>query len=568
MRFGSVPLEEAEGALLAHTHRLPGGVLRKGALLGPQELGTLSAAGVCTVVVARLEEGDVGEDEAARELASALAGPHVRVGRASTGRCNLFARSAGLTVLEPGRVDALNGLHESLTLACLPPHRRVAAGELVATVKVIPFAAPREALEACRRLAGEGVVGVAPFRPLRAALIMTRLADTRDHALDRAERVLRERIASLSGGLAASRRVPHEERAVAEALDVLLAEGFSPVLVLGASATVDRADVIPRAVELAGGTVERFGIPVDPGNLLLLAHGGGTPVVGMPGCARSPRPSGFDRVLERLAAGVPVDAGTLSGLGVGGLLKEILSRPQPREGVEGGEVAQPAGFPGPAGPRPAAPAEAGAEGATGGPGVPRVGAVVLAAGRSSRMGGANKLVQPLEGVALLARVVDAALAGGAEPVVVVTGHDAAAVEEALGDRPVRRVHNRRWAEGMSTSLAAGLSAVEGEVDGALVCLGDMPRVTPSDIRALVDAFDPGAGREVCVPVFGGKRGNPVLWSARYFALIRRLRGDGGARALLADLGEDVVEVEVSGAGVLVDVDTREALDDLERDLSS
>ena len=528
MYFGAVPVQDAQGALLAHTLRLPAATLRKGVLLGPDEIGVLVSAGLDSVMVARLEEGDVHEDQAAAELARAVAGTGVRAGRASAGRCNLFAHGDGLVVLEQARIDELNGVHESLTLATLPWFRRVVGGELVGTIKVIPFAAPREALDVCTALAARDLVRVTPFRSFGAALVSTTLPGTREESLDQAEVILARRLAPLGGRLELVRRVAHETEAVARALGEALDGGSAPVFLLGASASVDRGDVIPSAIVRSGGVVERMGIPVDPGNLLLLGRRGGATIVGMPGCARSPRPSGFDRVLERLAAGLTLDGAMLVRLGVGGLMKEIVSRPHPRE-------------------------EHGADAPR------RIGALVLGAGRSSRMG-VNKLVQTIEGKPLIARVVAAAVEAGAQPVVVVTGYDAPALAAALEGRPLERVHNPRWQEGMSTSLAAGILALEGRVDAALVCLGDMPRVNADDLGALVQAFERGGGNGAAwVPVHEGKRGNPVLWSARWFGRLRRLEGDKGARALLAELDEEVVEVVVPGAGVLLDVDTREAL---------
>ena len=539
MRFGVVPLEDARGAILAHTLRLAHATLRKGTVLGAPELSRLREAGMGSVMVARLGEDDVPEDLAAGALASAAAGACIRVGDATAGRCNLFAEVPGLVVVREEGVHLVNDVDESLTLATLPSFQRVHAGELVGTVKVIPFAAPRAALERCTRASSGGLIAVHPFRPLAAMLLMTRLPGTRDEILERARGVLEGRLRQLGGSLDRVRVVTHDPVPVSEALGELLASNPSAVFVLGASAALDRGDVLPAAIVRSGGTVERLGIPVDPGNLLLLASKGGVPIIGMPGCARSPRPSGFDRVLERIAAGLEIEPGALARLGVGGLLKEIPSRPRPRE--SGGSAP--------------APDAAGAGGAEG----PRVGAVVLAAGRSSRMG-ANKLIEVLEGVPLVARVVDTALEAGATPVVVVTGHQREAVEGALGDRPVERAHNPRWEEGMGTSLAVGIRALEGRVDGVLVCLGDMPRVAADGLRSLLSAFRSGEAAAAWVPVHGGKRGNPVLWAASWFPRLAAIEGDRGARLLLAELEDEVVEVAVSDAGVLLDVDTRAALE--------
>jgi molybdenum cofactor cytidylyltransferase len=198
-----------------------------------------------------------------------------------------------------------------------------------------------------------------------------------------------------------------------------------------------------------------------------------------------------------------------------------------------------------------------------------VGAVVLAAGHSSRMRGSNKLLEPLREAPVVAHVVDAALAAGAAPVVVVTGHQGGAIAEALVGRPITLMGNPRWNEGMSTSLSAGVRAVEGRADGALICLGDMPAVTVSDLEALIEAFrddvraaSQGPDRALpaaWVPVHGGRRGNPVLWGANGFPRLHALRGDLGAKWLLAELGSQVREVP-AGPGVLFDVDTPEALE--------
>jgi len=299
---------------------------------------------------------------------------------------------------------------------------------------------------------------------------------------------------------------------------------------------------VPAAIELAGGAVEHLGMPVDPGNLLLVGRRGATPIVGVPGCARSLRRSGFDAVLERLAAGLPVGRAEISAMGVGGLLVEIPARPHPRAPEDGPPPLHPE---------------------------PQVAAIVLAAGGSRRMGDVNKLLVEIDGAPMVARVTETLLATEARPIVVVTGHDEArvraAVIEHLGDRvrarppALRFVSNPAWAEGMSTSLRAGLAELGEDTDGALVCLGDMPRLRAAHVEALLAAFDPADGRGICVPMVGERRGNPVLWAARYFAEMRLLEGDVGARALLAKYAGAVYRVPVDDPGVLLDVDTPEAL---------
>ncbi|MGD2070216.1 MAG: molybdopterin-binding/glycosyltransferase family 2 protein [Gemmatimonadota bacterium] len=541
MKFGPVPLEEAVGHTLAHGRAVDGRRLPKGTVLGPEEIEALRRADVQEVVVARLDPGDVGEDDAAAAIAGAAAGAGVRVREPFTGRCNLLARGAGVVLVDEEVVDRANRVDESLTLATLPPFAPVGEGRLMATAKVIPMAVPGALLERVVRVLGEsdGAVRLAPFRYARAGLVLTELPGTSERLHRKAEEVVGRRLSALGSTLETVRRCPHRPDALAACLAELRREGHTLLLVLGASAVVDRGDVVPGAVEDAGGTVERVGIPVDPGNLLLLGHLDDAPVLGVPGCARSPRRNGFDQVLERVLAGLPVDPDALSRMGVGGLLAEIPSRPQPREGRA----------PGP---------DAGS--ASGSPGAA---AIVLAAGSSSRMGSVNKLVARLEGTPLVVHAVENARRAGLDPVVVVTGHGRPEVEAVLADADVELVHNPDAGEGLSTSLRVGLRALEEREPAAVaVCLGDMPRVRPATLRALAGALEADAGPGIVVPVHRRKRGNPVLWAARYLPELAALSGDVGGRDLLRRFPDDVLEVEVDDPGVLADVDTPQALEAL------
>jgi molybdenum cofactor cytidylyltransferase len=542
MKFGRIPVGEAEGGILGHTLRLGRGqVLKKGRVLDAEDVALLGAAGQDEVFAALLDPDDVSEDEAARRIGGAIAGAGVRVAEAFTGRCNLFVAHGGLARIDAATVLALNSVDEAITVATVAPHAPLAAQDMIATVKIIPFAAPRVAVDACLRIADEAraaagaPVRVAPFAPRRAGLVLTRLPGVKESQIDRAAANMRARVQGLGSELVAELRCPHTPAAVAESVSALLARGCTLALVLGASAIVDRHDVVPSGIEAAGGVVEQFGMPVDPGNLLLLARIGAVPVLGVPGCARSLKPSGFDWVLARLCADVPVTRADIAAMGVGGLLADIDARPQPRQS------------------RPAAPRR------------PTVAAVVLAAGRSVRMGAQNKLVVDVLGTPMIARVVDALQAASVERVLVVTGHERERVEAALAGRAVSFVHNPDYAVGMSTSLRAGVRALSPDVDAALVCLGDMPWIAPAHVDALIDAFQPVEGREICVPVYQGKRGNPVLFGARFFDEMSQLEGDVGARALLDAHAEVVFPVLVDQSGVLVDVDTVAALERLRLD---
>jgi molybdenum cofactor cytidylyltransferase len=531
MRFGRVRLDEAAGATLAHAVATPSGTLRKGTVVDADVAARLRAAGQETVIVARPDAGDVGEDAAALRLAEALAGPGVRVEAPATGRSNLFATLAGLFEVNAAAVDAVNRIDPALTIATRPPLRAVEAGRMIATVKVIPFAVPGHLVEAAVTTAGATapVLAVRPFLARRVAVVSTLLPSLKPSVVDKTLRVVADRLAPMGAAVTADLRVPHDPVLLAEAI-ARAAPSCDVVIVFGASAVVDAADVIPAAIGAAGGEVLHLGMPVDPGNLMVLGRVGRVPVLGAPGCARSPRENGFDFVLERVLAGrVPTPA-DIMGMGVGGLLMDIVSRPAPRSGEARRED----------------------------PDAPRIAGIVLAAGRSTRFGAGNKLLAPDGGEALVRKAVRAAIDGGLTDVVVVTGHEAEAVRAALDGLAVTIVHNGDFATGQASSVKAGIAAVPEAAEAAMVLLGDMPAVDADVVRRIAAAYRPAAGSLVVVPVHDERRGNPVLWSRRYFPDLMALAGDRGARDLIDRDPAAVTTVE-AGPGVLLDIDTPEAL---------
>jgi molybdenum cofactor cytidylyltransferase len=534
MKFGAVAPKDACGATAVHSIRQAGLVLKKGTLIGPAEVAALEAAGITDIVVARLEPGDVGEDVAAAEIARAVAGDGVHVDRAFTGRANLFAQIAGVLVLDKHAIDRLNRVDEAITFATLPAYKPVVAGEMIATVKIIPFAVAKSARDAALAGVTKPLLRVAPYRVRKVGVVSTLLPGLASKVIDKTLKITTDRLAPAGATIIAERRVPHERVALARALDEVLNAGAELAIVFGASAIADRRDVIPAALETIGGRIEHFGMPVDPGNLLMIGDARGHPVLGAPGCARSPKENGFDWVLMRLLAGLAVPREDITGLGVGGLLMEIVTRPQLRE----------------------EPAPAGSN----------IAAVVLAAGRSSRMGGPNKLLEKIAGRPLVRIVVEQALASRARPVVVVTGHQRERVEAALAGLAVKFVHNPQFADGLGTSLRVGIAALPQQADGVIVCLGDMPQVDAALIDRLIGTLDPDKGALVVLPTIDGKRGNPVVWSRRFFPDLMAVEGDVGARYLIGRYTEAVIEVPLTGTAALTDVDTPEALEAVKAEL--
>ena len=330
MKFGPVPVGEAAGAVLAHSVKTGAGRLRKGVRLRAGDLVALRSDGIETVIVARLEPGDLDENTAAARLAGALvpdpAAARLNVTEPFTGRVNLIADGPGVVDLDVTALEAFNRVHPMITCATVPPWQQMTPGGMVATIKIISYAVPETDVARAMDVARGSVRLRAPVYPA-AGLVITDIPGGPSN--DKGIRSIRDRVEALGMVLNDIATVPHETRALARALAGVDSD---LVMILTGSATSDIDDVAPSAVRQAGGTVTRFGMPVDPGNLLFLGNIGGKSVIGLPGCARSPALNGADWVLSRLVCGVPVGDDDIAAMGVGGLLKEIPTRPQPRAG--------------------------------------------------------------------------------------------------------------------------------------------------------------------------------------------------------------------------------------------
>ncbi|SPF80489.1 molybdopterin-binding protein [Pseudoprimorskyibacter insulae] len=329
MIFGAVPLAEAEGAILAHSEALTKGRLRKGVVLGKDDLARLAEAGIAEVTVARLEPDDVHEDAAAARLAAALCPDPGAVGltcgAATTGRVNLHSAVQGIAAIDAAKIHAVNSVHPMITVATVPEWQRLGPRGMVATIKIIAYAVPKADLdEACRR--AENAIAMRSATVRTAALVQSVAGDDDG---EKGRKALADRLDRLGVSLISNQVVPHTSADMAAALQ---ASDADAVFLLTGSATSDLRDTAPQALRDAGGVVEHYGIPVDPGNLLFYGHLFEKPVIGLPGCARSPALNGADWVMERMLCGVPVTPQDIAAMGVGGLLKEIPVRGRLRDG--------------------------------------------------------------------------------------------------------------------------------------------------------------------------------------------------------------------------------------------
>jgi molybdenum cofactor cytidylyltransferase len=331
MRFRRVPLGQAHGHILGHNVAREGRrVLKKGRRVSELELDQLAQSGVSSVYVAELDAEDVGEDAAAQRIGGALAEyGGLRLALAHGGRASLLAPGRGVLSIQPELLLELN-LIDGITLATPPNHELVAPSQHVGTLKIIPFALPESQVSAALRLAERGILRFRALEPRRVCILVSGAESRRERLLETYRQPLEARVRELGSSEVSVEYVPLEagaEATLAAAIVQHCALGVQLLLVVGETATMDKEDLIPRAIRGAGGEVRAVGAPVFPGNLLLLGYRGTVAILGAPGCARSRAQNVVDLLLPRLLSGERPGQREIAELGLGGLLPSSAARP-------------------------------------------------------------------------------------------------------------------------------------------------------------------------------------------------------------------------------------------------
>jgi len=509
------------GCVLTHSIKLPDKVFKKGLILSQELVAELTDYHLETITVLAPSTTDCHEDVAAEQITERLKLLDLIPKKGIGGRINLIARSAGLFCFDEDKVHALNRVSESITIATLPDKTPVKTGQLVATLKVIPFFVAKADLSRALSVAERVSFDLRSWTTsLQVTLIQTTLPSLPEKVYEKGLKIQADRLANYGLSLTQSYRVEHEVSRLAQMIADL--SGCNDlILILGASAICDRADILPAAIGNSGGIIEHFGMPVDPGNLLLLGCLRQTKIIGLPGCARSPALNGVDLILDRLFAGLPIDPTDIQAMGVGGLLKDSPGRGISR--VEQFDDKQ-----------------------------KRFAAVVLGGGLSTRMK-TNKLLARWKGDQQVIDPVLSLISGTEFHEKVFVGYrDYDEICQRL-PADVTSVQNPNPEFGLSSSLKLALESL-GDIDAAVIFLGDMPLVNKDTVVALMEAFDPTEGSAMVYPVYEGKRGNPVLIGRRFFDELADLTGDEGARVLIDRYPHMIKEVPVNDRGTLIDID--------------
>lgn len=327
MHLELVPIDAAIGHILCHNIADVQGrkALGKGRVVQPSDVARLAALGHATVRVAILAADDVHENAAALRLAAAVAGHGVTIGQAHAGRVNLTAATIGPLYVDVTALQALNEL-DGLTVATVPTYTLVQPGTALATIKVIPFAVPAATLEQAETIGREarGVLRVPELVLHAVGVVLVSSPAARGRVERGVFPAIAGRVADLGGHVIGPEWTPPDEHAIAAAIE-RLRTAAEVIIVAGETSVMDLDDVTPAGVRLAGGRIEHFGAPVEPGNLLLLAYlpgegGAPMPIIGAPGCVRSRDANIVDLILPRILAGEQVRRRDIVALGHGGFL--------------------------------------------------------------------------------------------------------------------------------------------------------------------------------------------------------------------------------------------------------
>ncbi len=509
MKFGEKPITACLGDLLVYSVRIPNGKLPKGTRLTKTHIEKLRLMGIERLLVASLQKQDIDENLAAKLLSTAFYKKGFKLSVPATGRVNFIAEHLSISRLDIEKINKLNEIDEAITFATVLPDQLLTKGQMVATLKIIPYAVSKRSLDkAIKLIKGGELLSCRQIIPRNFSLIQTTFEDTKPSILLATENVTRTRLAQLECSLIDCQIVEHSADYVSQALIRARKQGAQAFLLCGASAIADRLDVLPKALKMAGGEIIHFGLPVDPGNLSMVGNWDGMFVLGMPGCARSPKLNGLDWLLQKSLAGIKLDKSELSRMAVGGLLADIASRPLPRKLINKNTSME-----------------------------KKVAGILLAAGSSTRMGADNKLLLPMNnGMTMISWIVQTYLKSEINKLIVVTGFQEKAVHEALLGLDVEFVHNPHYETGQASSVSTGIENLAEPFDSALIGLGDMPFVTTDLINRLIESHHmlPKPDIRITLPLLDGKRSNPVIWGRAFFEELRNISGDLGGRQIFAD----------------------------------
>ena len=531
MKIESLAPQKSIGSVLAQTYNLPGKTVSKGTLITKEIVAYFRTGNVQIILCAVPEEGDIHEDEAAEAISSAIDKNHIYAEKASTGRVNFKSQSLCLVRYERDLIKEVNLVDESIAFSIVEHNQLLAKNDLIATLKIIPFFTQKKYVDqVISILAKNELFKTHSLNKKEVSLIQTSFEWQKKSIFKATSNVTRNRLEALDCSLNEEKLICHDYEVLRSEIKSCIESGIDILLLSGASAIIDRSDYIPKAILSEGGEIIQYGLAVDPGNLLLVAKIGKTTIIGMPGCARSPKLNGFDWVLQLLMADIPVVKEELAEMGAGGLLMEIASRPLPRALAKSVNKRE-----------------------------KKIMGVILAAGNSTRMGKDNKLLKNIDGVPLIRNIALEITKSDLDSCSIVLGYQSDKVADVIKDLNINLILNPLWKEGQASSLKAALNSLTSSYSDLLIMLGDLPGIKSGHINRIIEEHLSSENRssKITIPSFKGETGNPVIWGKSFFHDLSNLEGDVGGRVLFSQHPAAINLIEMDDPSVVTDTDTPE-----------
>ena len=332
MQFGSIKLDKAKGSILAHSIKLKNLNIKKGTIITQEHINELVKNDINFIVCAKLSNNDIEENKAVIIISKSFSHKSLKFSKSKTGRINIFSKYNGLLNYSINSLIKFNLVDEGIALALLTQNSLVKEKQLIGTLKIIPYSLPRKITNKFNVL--KQFIKVKPIKEKRFALIQTVFSKTKLSLVGKTLEETKSRVEVLRGNLLDDVICQHNEDELIKKINLLIKKDIDILLISCASAVSDRNDILPKSIVSLGGKILHFGMPVDPGNLLLLASLNKKFIIGMPGCARSPSLNGLDLILRILAVDIKINKNLIASLGAGGLLKDTKFRPMPRNNLK------------------------------------------------------------------------------------------------------------------------------------------------------------------------------------------------------------------------------------------
>ena len=538
MKIENLDPRESKGSILAQSYNLSERKLSKGTRVSKAIVELLNKENIKSILCAVPDENDMDEDAAAEAISNAIDRNRIYAEEASTGRVNFRTPALGVVRYNRELIKKINLVDESIAFSIVEHNQLLAKNDLIATLKIIPFFASKIYVERVVALLSKyEIFKIHRLEEKKVDFIQTYYNWQKRSIFKATSNVTRSRLDALGCLLEKETLIPHDHESLCSEIKSSLDSGAQVLLISGASAITDRSDYIPRAILSVGGEIIQYGLAVDPGNLLLIGQIGSTTVIGMPGCARSPKLNGFDWVLQLLMANIPITKEELADMGAGGLLMEIASRPLPRalskSVYKRGK---------------------------------KIMGVILAAGNSTRMGKDNKLLRNVGDASLVRNTAVEMLNSDVDSCSIVLGYQSDKVAEVIKDLNISLILNPLWQEGQASSLKAALNTLDDTYSDLLIMLGDLPGVKSRHINTIIEEHLLTNNRrsKITIPSFNGKKGNPVIWGRSFFPDLSNLEGDVGGRALFNHHPAAINLLDMDDPAVVTDTDTPEDFENFMR----